>query len=59
MGGGGGDNFDKCYLPAIHLYFHFWTITLVHINGFSPNLVCALILWTSAFGLLMRKFHPF
>ena len=34
-------------------------ITLVKINGFSPNLVCALILWTSAFGLLIAGFHLF
>ena len=26
-------------------------------NGFSPNLVCALILWRSGLGLLMGKFH--
>ena len=26
-------------------------------NGFSPNLVCALILWSSGLGLLMGKFH--
>ena len=25
--------------------FSFWMITWVNINGFSPNLVCALILW--------------
>ena len=25
----------------------------------SPNLVCALILWISGFGLLMGKFHQF
>ena len=34
-------------------------ITLVNINGFSPNLVCALIIWWSALGLLMGKFHQF
>ena len=34
-------------------------ITSVNINGFSPNLVCALILWRSAYGLLMGKFHLF
>ena len=26
-------------------YFHFRTITWANISGFSPNLVCALILW--------------
>ena len=34
-------------------------ITLVNINGVSPNLVCALILWTSSLGLLMVKFRQF
>ena len=32
-------------------------ITRVNINGFSPNLVCALILWRSGLGLLMGKFR--
>ena len=36
-------------------YFRFRMITWVNINGFSPNLVCALILWRSGFGLLMGK----
>ena len=45
------------YLPVTSLYFHFWMITIVDVNGFSPNLVSALILWRSAFGLLMGKFH--
>ena len=35
----------------------FRMITWVNISGFSPNLVCALILWRSSFGLLMGKFH--
>ena len=39
--------------------FHFRMITWVNINGFSPNLVCALILWRSGLGLLMGKFHQF
>ena len=30
---------------------------LNNINGFSPNLVCALIVWRSGLGLLMGKFH--
>ena len=34
-------------------------ITLVNINGVSPNLVCALILWRSSLGLLMVKFRQF
>ena len=37
--------------------FRFQMITLVNINGFSPNLVCALILWRSGLGLLMGKFR--
>ena len=37
--------------------FLFWMITRVNINGCSPNLVCALILWRSGLGLLMGKFH--
>ena len=41
------------------VFFHFWTITLVNINEFSPNLICALILWRSALGLLMDEFRPF
>ena len=32
-------------------------ITWVYVNGFSPNLVCALILWSSGLGLLMGKFR--
>ena len=34
-------------------------ITRVNINGFSPNFVCALILWRSGLGLLMGKFRQF
>ena len=34
-------------------------ITLVNFNGFSPNLVYALILWRSDLGLLMGKFRQF
>ena len=37
--------------------FRFRMITLVYINGFSPNLVCLLILWRSGLGLLMGKFR--
>ena len=29
---------------------------LSKLNGFTPNLVCALILWRSGLGLLMGKF---
>ena len=35
--------------------FCFRMITCVNISGFSPNLVCALILWRSGFGMLMGK----
>ena len=45
--------------PRYFSFFHFWMITLVNINGFSPNLVCALILWRSALGFLMGKFGLF
>ena len=31
----------------------------MNVNGFSQNLVCALILWRSGLGLLMGKFHDF
>ena len=37
--------------------FHFQMITSKQQTGFSPNLVCALILWTSGLGLLIGKFH--
>ena len=36
--------------------FCFWTITSVNINGFSPNFICALILW-SCLGLLWTNFN--
>ena len=46
-------------LPAMtRPYFHFWTISLVNIKGFSPNFLCALILW-SGLRLLMDKFCQF
>ena len=44
---------------SVHTYFHFWTITSVNVNGFSPNLICALILWRSGLGLLMAIFRQF
>ena len=50
--------FDS-FLPSTHPYFHFWTKTYVNLNGFSPNLVCALILWRSALGLLIGNFVYF
>ena len=42
-------NFDSD-LPGTCPYFRFPMITLVNINGFSPNFVCALILKRS-FGI--------
>ena len=50
-------NFDGSYLPKTHPCFCFRMITWVNINGFSPNLVCALILWRCGMGLLMGKFR--
>ena len=52
-------NFWQSYLSVTHPNFHFWKITSVNISGFSPNLVCALMLWRSALGLLMGKFCQF
>ena len=43
----------------MHPYFHIRMITLVNINGFSPNWVCALILWRPSLGLLMGEFCLF
>ena len=37
--------------------FRFRMITWVNINGFSPNLVCALIVWRYGLGLLMGEFR--
>ena len=46
--------------PSVHpSVFRFRMITWVNINGFSSNLVCALILWRSGLGLLMGKFRQF
>ena len=39
--------------------FCFRMITSVNVNGFSPNLVSALILWRSGMGLLLGKFRQF
>ena len=50
--------FDS-YLAGTYQYFHFWTITFLNINGFSPNFVCALILWRCALRMLMGKFCGF
>ena len=50
--------FDRVICPR-QICFHFRMITLVNINGFSPNLVFALILWRSVLGLLIGKFRQF
>ena len=39
--------------------FRFRMITLVNLNGFSPNLVCALILRRSGLRLLMGIYREF
>ena len=44
-------------LSVVHPFIHFRMITWVNINGFPPNLICALILWRSGLGLLMGKFR--
>ena len=41
----------------LSVHFLFPDDILVNISGFSPNLVCALILWISGLGLLTGKFH--
>ena len=46
-------------LWSVYLYVHFQMITSVNVNGFSANLVCALISWRSGLGLLMGKFRQF
>ena len=48
--------FGHNYLPETNPYFRFRTITLVNNKGFSPNLLYALTLRRSGFGLLMGKF---
>ena len=51
---------SECVHPSVHpSVFRFRMITWVNINGFSPNLVRALILWRSGLGLLMGKFRQF
>ena len=41
--------------PIFCPYFGLWTITLVNINGFLPNLVCSLILRRSSLGFQKGK----
>ena len=61
FGNANGQVSSKFYgdLPGTCPYFRFPMTTCVNINGFSPNLVCALILWRSSLGLLMGKFVKF
>ena len=47
------------FCPSVRPYIRFRTITLVNINGFSPNSVFALILRRSGLGLLMGKLSQF
>ena len=47
------------WLSICPFIFSFPDDNLVNVSGFSPNLVCALLLWRSDFGLLMGKFHKF
>ena len=47
--------FDS-YLSATRSYVHFRTITWVNLNGFSTDLVYALILWRAVLELLMGNF---
>ena len=47
------------HLSYIRPYCCFRMITWINVNGFSPNLVSALILWRSVLGLLIRKFCQF
>ena len=55
-----------CVCPSVHpsvvrpsiLRFRMITSSYqVNVSGFSPNLVCALIMWRSDLGLLMGKFR--
>ena len=46
----------RSYLPETRPYFCFRTITLENNTGFSQNLLYALTLRISGFGLLMGKF---
>ena len=45
-------------LPSVHFSFPDDNLRM-NISGFSPNLVCALILWRSGLRLLMDKFLKF
>ena len=49
----------QCLYKLPRFFFHFRMITLVNINGFSPNLVYAFILWKYVLGLLIYKSRYF
>ena len=51
--------FDRDTCQQHVFFFCIWTITWVHTNGFSSNLVCALILWRSGFLIAKDKFCQF
>ena len=46
-------------LSARNTFLSFRTISWLNLNGFSPNLICALILWNPGLGSLMGKFRQF
>ena len=50
--------FDRVICPR-YVCFHFWRITLVNINGFSPKLMRALILWRSGLDCCWTNFINF
>ena len=45
--------------PSVRPYFCIRMITSVNVDGFSPNLVCALILWRFGLRLRMGKLRHF
>ena len=47
---------DKA-IGGLEVCFPFQTMTSVNFNGFSPYLVCALILWRSGSEKLMGEFY--
>ena len=48
-----------CYCPSVCLSSIILFVPGVNVNGFSPNFLCALILWRSGLGMLMGKFSLF
>ena len=51
--------FVYVHCTSVHLYFRCRMITWITVSGFSPYLVCAVILGKSGLGLLMGKFCQF